>query len=261
MNNIKKRLDDYVGETPRFTFSLENKIIDEVSTLGGKRNRKNNLFNKLRLSFLFVVCTTVAVTFILSIVINPESYNEVNTITDPNTTPDIPFVDDFEKNMTVVEYLHDGMERGNRDYSAYPIVIDPLAYEGKPVSRGDVIIYDDKFFDGSVGTVVSRVIGLPGENIEIKDGQVYINDQILDTFYGKAHVRGYETFEDYAKVLDQNGADYEADVIKESFFREIEVTVGNDEFLVMTDDWLRGNVKLIKQSDINGQVMGYQKKK
>ncbi len=259
MNNIKKRLDDYVGETPRFTVSLENKIMDKVSTLGGERNRKINLFNKIRLSFLFVICTTVAVVSTLSMIINPETNN--NTITDPDTFPDIPFVDDIDKDMLVIEYLYDGMERGNRDYFAYPLVIDPLSYEGKPVSRGDVIIYDDKFFDGSVGTVVSRVIGLPGENIEIKDGQVYINDQILDTFYGKAHVRGFATFEDYAKAFDKNGVDYVADVIKQSFLLEMEVALGNDEYLVATDDWGRGKVKVIKQIEINGQVLGYQKKR
>lgn len=259
MNNIKKRLDDYVGETPRFTVSLENKIMNKVSTLGGNRNRKINFFSKIRLSFLFIVFTTVAVAFTLSMIINPET--NYHTITDPDTFPDIPFVDDNDKDMIVIEYLLDGMERGNRDYYAYPLVIDPLSYESKPVTRGDVIIYDDIFFDGSVGTVVSRVIGLPGENIVIKDSQVYINDQILDTFYGKAHVRGFATFEDYAKAFDQNGIDYVADVIKQSFLKEMEVTLGTDEYLVATDDWGRGKVKVIKQSEINGQVLGYQKKR
>ncbi len=55
--------------------------------------------------------------------------------------------------------------------------LDRMSYLlGKP-AREQVIAYENK--DGEIK--VARVIGLPGESVLIKDGLVYINDQLLMT--------------------------------------------------------------------------------
>ncbi|MFC5650423.1 S26 family signal peptidase [Paenibacillus solisilvae] len=42
---------------------------------------------------------------------------------------------------------------------------------------------------------ISRVIGLPGEKVKINQGQIYINDTLLETFYGRAHRLGSDVNE------------------------------------------------------------------
>lgn len=96
--------------------------------------------------------------------------------------------------------MEETMYEGDRLY------VNKLAYRFKQPDRGDVIIfiknYEIKgFFDRcriSAGDIlrnfskekrddrlVKRVIGLPGETIEIKTGKVYINGELLDEGYTK----------------------------------------------------------------------------
>lgn len=49
-----------------------------------------------------------------------------------------------------------------------------LAYRNKAPERGDIVIF--KFPDDEEENYVKRVIGLPGETVNIIDGKVYIND-------------------------------------------------------------------------------------
>ncbi|TAE52740.1 MAG: signal peptidase I [Nostocales cyanobacterium] len=67
-------------------------------------------------------------------------------------------------------------------WKADKIIIDKVKYKFADPQRGDIVVfspteelkkeqYNDAF--------IKRIIGLPGEKIEIKDGKVYINDQVL----------------------------------------------------------------------------------
>lgn len=57
------------------------------------------------------------------------------------------------------------------------------------IHRGDIITVNTKGVDAiSPNNVIKRVIGLPGEEVEIKDGHVYINGEKLDEPYLKATV-------------------------------------------------------------------------
>ena len=48
-----------------------------------------------------------------------------------------------------------------------------LAYHGKSPERGDIIIF--KFPDNEQENYVKRVVGLPGETVEIREAKIYIN--------------------------------------------------------------------------------------
>jgi len=51
----------------------------------------------------------------------------------------------------------------------------------KNLERGDIILF--RYPSDSESTLIRRIIALPGETIEIKDGEVYINDILLSEPY------------------------------------------------------------------------------
>ena len=102
------------------------------------------------------------------------------------------------------------MDRGHYEYvtidMAHKVVVDPGASN---YVRGDVVYYTTpKYINGIQGienksfnlkeslginikeNEISRIVGLPGETVEIKKGQVYINDKKLNIFYAYPTVAG-----------------------------------------------------------------------
>jgi len=63
-----------------------------------------------------------------------------------------------------------------------------LAYTFTSPERGDVVIFP--YPDNPETTYVKRVIGLPGETVEIKNGSVYINGEAIAEPYLKEEMRG-----------------------------------------------------------------------
>jgi signal peptidase I len=61
------------------------------------------------------------------------------------------------------------------------LMINKVVYRFKPPQRGDVIIFHYKNSPDLV--YIKRVIGLPGEEIELKSGEVYLNGSELDEPY------------------------------------------------------------------------------
>lgn len=58
-----------------------------------------------------------------------------------------------------------------------------LAYVFDEPKRGDVVIF--KFPDNEEQNYVKRIIGIPGDVIQIKNGQVYVNGEVLTENYLK----------------------------------------------------------------------------
>lgn len=66
------------------------------------------------------------------------------------------------------------------------LIVDKLGYHFKDPQRGDIVVFspteklqEQNFHDA----FIKRVIGLPGEKIEVKNGRVYVNDQPLKENY------------------------------------------------------------------------------
>lgn len=74
----------------------------------------------------------------------------------------------FVREESMEPNFHDG------DY----VLIYRLAYKEHDLQRGDVAILkeDDRL-------LIKRVVGLPGEKVEIKKGKVFINDEPLEEGY------------------------------------------------------------------------------
>lgn len=61
------------------------------------------------------------------------------------------------------------------------IVVNKLAYRLGPIERGDVVVFHYPRDPGV--SFIKRVVGLPGDLIEIRRGLVYVNGQALDESY------------------------------------------------------------------------------
>jgi len=62
------------------------------------------------------------------------------------------------------------------------VLVNKLSYDLHSVHRGDIIVFKlppDKVGPDGISDLIKRVVGLPGEVIESRDGQVYINGNLL----------------------------------------------------------------------------------
>ena len=76
---------------------------------------------------------------------------------------------------SMMNTLHDG------DY----IFINKQAFRFGEVKHGDIIVFqtDELDEDGDPKKLIKRAIALPGDTLEIKDGEVILNEKILDEPY------------------------------------------------------------------------------
>ena len=136
------------------------------------------------------------------------------------------------------------MDRGNHDYDSLThsdLVVDLNYFT---IQRGDVIYYKTPDIaieqnPNLTENYIARAVGLPGETIEIINGQVFIDDKKLDTYYSKATVRGMEK-EEY--FLTSNPASQASEEFWKGYFAmNMEpVKVSENTVFVLVDHWLRG---------------------
>lgn len=184
-----------------------------------------------------------------------------------NTKPVIKLVEP-SGNFLLVDWASDNMDRGNHDYDTYVhsrLVVD-LDYTD--VQRGDVIYFNTPEFESENPNLnledsqISRVVGLPGETIEIKNGKVFINDRKLDYFYSTVTYFGMDEEEYFAKSTDDSKADEERQ--KEYFSTDMKsFLIPNDSVFVLGDSWWRSSDSrsfgALPMDEIKGKVLGYEK--
>ena len=67
------------------------------------------------------------------------------------------------------------------------VLVDRIIYDASSPKRNDVIVFKPKGNENA-GFYVKRVIGLPGETVQIKNGQIYIDDKPLEADKGLGQV-------------------------------------------------------------------------
>lgn len=65
------------------------------------------------------------------------------------------------------------------------IIMYKRAYVANEPQRGDIVIFESDLADeeGNGKLLIKRVIGLPGDSIDIIDDQVYLNDELFEEDY------------------------------------------------------------------------------
>lgn len=114
------------------------------------------------------------------------------------------------------------------------VMINRLVYNASKPKRGDIIAFKP---NGNENThySVKRIVGLPGETIQIKDGNIYINGEVMTK-----HIY--------------------AEDIKEAGIADEPLTLGGDEFFVLgdnhssSDDSRMADIGNVKRSEIYGRV-------
>lgn len=127
----------------------------------------------------------------------------------------------------------DSMETSlhNEDY----LIQDKISYQFHQPKRFDVVVFYSPIIEKEHW--VKRVIGLPGETVQIIDGRVYINGKILEEdIYGK-------------------------ELIIDPGIAKVPIVVPEGEYFVMGDNrnesWDSRSevVKTIKEKDIEGRIV------
>ncbi|MEE8582372.1 MAG: signal peptidase I [Dehalococcoidales bacterium] len=84
-------------------------------------------------------------------------------------------------NISVQYSIVEGSSMEPNLHNGQRLLINKIAYSNP--QRGDIIIFPPPHIANSEKDFIKRIIGLPGELIEIKDGVAYINDVPLDEPY------------------------------------------------------------------------------
>lgn len=249
----------YMSAKETINFSVIFTIV-LVILLGAFHLEVNKI--KWRMKIMFICLSVIGVTSLLEV-----ASSQLETLTDENTVAQIEQVDASVDSLLLV-WSSDTMDRGNHEYDSLNhgnLVVD-LTY--KDIERGDVIYFKTPEYNSENANIslpehlIGRIVGLPGETVEIKDGQVFIDDKKLNTFYAKALRNGMDEDVYFEGLTSINKA-------KEKAWRKYystsmkPVKVEEKTVFVLVDNWWRGhdskNFGLLEIERIEGQILGYQK--
>jgi signal peptidase I len=65
------------------------------------------------------------------------------------------------------------------------VLVNKHSYHLHPVHRGDIVVFKAPKEErtAQIKDLVKRVIGLPGDTLEARDGHIYVNDRLLKEPY------------------------------------------------------------------------------
>ena len=89
------------------------------------------------------------------------------------------------------------------------LIVDKITYRFSDPKRYDIIVFPFRHEENVY--YIKRIIGLPGETIQIQDGSIYINGEILSESYGR-------------------------EVMKSAGLAEDPITLGEGEYFVLGDN-------------------------
>jgi signal peptidase I len=118
-------------------------------------------------------------------------------------------------------------------YNGQNIFLDRIIYKVSSPKRGDVIVFLPNGNEKS-HYYVKRVVGVPGDELYIKNGTLYVNDNAVESYFN--------------------------DKIAEAGILESKVTLNDDEYFVIGDncnnseDSRSANIGMVKKSYIIGKA-------
>ena len=89
------------------------------------------------------------------------------------------------------------------------LIVDKLSYRFRDPKRYEIIVFPYKYEENTY--YIKRIIGLPGETVQVKNGEVYIDGEIL-------------------------GEDYGAEAMEDAGIASEPIELGTDEYFVLGDN-------------------------
>ncbi|MGB1862967.1 MAG: signal peptidase I [Candidatus Puniceispirillum sp.] len=143
--------------------------------------------------------------------------------------------------LLVGDYLF--VSKFSYGYSRYSFPLGIVPFDGRIAEdkpeRGDVVVFRQPT-DVSID-FIKRVVGLPGDRIQVKDGILYINgEQVERTYVGKTKARNATSVIDF-KVYEETFPNGTKHYIQErsdndSLDNTVEFTVLEDHYFMMGDN-------------------------
>ncbi len=125
--------------------------------------------------------------------------------------------------------MSDKLENGDH------VLVDKISYELSEPKRYDVIAFTKKEKNGEETEYIKRIIGLPGDKVQIIEGRIYVNGKKID----------YNSKRD--KIVNPGLASQE-------------IELDYDEYFVIGDNWNNsedsraGTVSNVKRKEIEGKI-------
>ncbi|NEO54969.1 MAG: signal peptidase I [Okeania sp. SIO3B5] len=114
------------------------------------------------------------------------------------------------------------------------LIIDKLGYKFREPQRGDIVVFNptNELKTQYKDAFIKRIVGVPGDRVELKNGKVYVNDKIVEETYVASDLNPAEL--EARKVNHQKTR---IDVCPpDKRFLSQPVTVPPDSYLVMGDN-------------------------
>jgi len=116
------------------------------------------------------------------------------------------------------------------------LIVDKLSYRFRDPKRYEIIVFPYKYEENTY--YIKRIIGLPGETVQVKNGEVYIDGEIL-------------------------GEDYGAEAMEDAGIASEPIELGTDEYFVLGDnrnhssDSRDPSVGVLRREDLIGRAWIY----
>ena len=113
------------------------------------------------------------------------------------------------------------------------LIVDKMTYRFRDPKRYDIVVFPYQYQDNTY--YIKRIIGLPGETVQVKNGEVYIDGEIL-------------------------GEDYGAEAMEDAGIASDPIELGTDEYFVLGDnrnhssDSRDPSVGVLRREDLIGRA-------
>ena len=88
-------------------------------------------------------------------------------------------------NFVIQRTIVDGTSMENTLHNGEQLIVEKISYRLDALDRFDIIVFYPYGREDKDDYYVKRIIGLPGETIQIIDSNIYINGEMLEEQYGK----------------------------------------------------------------------------
>ena len=94
-------------------------------------------------------------------------------------------------NLATVRFYIEGPSMQPNFFAGQFLIVSRIHYLLSQPQRGDIVVFDPPGDDGTPDEplLIKRLIGLPGETVEMRGGQVFVNGTELDESYTKEECR------------------------------------------------------------------------